>query len=876
MSIVPAGSPQPAPASRRLGKRSIPAIVVALVLIGIAVPPMINVSRFRTRIADAISRALGRPVTVGGISLRLLPQPGFDLANLAVGDDPAFGYEPILRADEVTASLRLSSLWRGQLEIAQLRLRYPSLNLVRNAAGQWNLESLLWRASRTETAPTMAAPQRRPRFPYIAAESGRINFKFGEEKTAFALTDADFKLWSPAENEWRTQLQATPFRSDVPSNDTGIVRAEGSFRRAQLLRDVPMQMRLNWSEGQLGQITKLIYGRDRGWRGGVQLNLALEGTASALRITSAASVREFQRYDISGGEPLRLDAKCSGVFRAEDKAIHGLECQAPVERGMVKLAGDVTVPKLQSYSLELSAKDIPANAVVRLLRHAKAELPNDLSAAGVFNAGFVGHRESNDISRFHRPVAGLPEAAESQWSGTGEGTGIVLHSATLGKNLELGTLRFSMGFCPNGGNCPGGRVARQGAQPSSAQVRSAKPAVGEGPRINFASFSIPLGGTTPASASGWISSRGYSLQIKGDTELARLLQVGRATGIAVPRFGLFGEAKLDVALNGDWVGFTPVRSFGRAQIRSARAEVPGIAGPVLVQSAQMELADKQVLLHHLTAQIGKSVFSGEAQFRRRCEDVAACFSRFDVQADTINVEELNKLFNPRMKRQPWYKFFGSGGEASALAKMHASGKIATKRLQLGQLTASRVTAAFTWNAGRLALTGTSAELLGGSEAGDWQADFTGEEPVYSGSGTVANIAASQLAGLVHAAPGTGTLNSTYQIKMKGWTRSELWSSADAAAEFDWRNGSWRNVQLGRTPLQFSDLAGHIALANGSLQIANSKMRSGSGAYALSGTIKGNELALQFERDNGTAYRLRGTVQKPLVVMPPATAASLKP
>ncbi len=63
MSIVPAGNAQPALASRRFGKKSILAIVVALILIGISVPPFINVSRYRARIADAISRALGRPVT---------------------------------------------------------------------------------------------------------------------------------------------------------------------------------------------------------------------------------------------------------------------------------------------------------------------------------------------------------------------------------------------------------------------------------------------------------------------------------------------------------------------------------------------------------------------------------------------------------------------------------------------------------------------------------------------------------------------------------------------------------------------------------------------------------------------------------------------
>jgi hypothetical protein len=820
---------------------------VALMLIGIAVPPFMNVSHYRARIAEAISRALGRPVTLAGISLRLLPQPGFDLANLVVGDDPAFSYEPILRADEVTAYLSLSSLWRGQLEIARLRLKYPSLNLVRTPDGKWNLESLLWRASRTQTAPTMAGPQRRPRFPYIEAESGRINFKFGQEKSAFALTEADFKLWSPTENEWRTHLEAKPFRTDLPINDTGVLRADGSFRRAEWLRDVPMQMRLSWSNGQLGQLTRLIYGRDRGWRGGVQFNVLLEGTATALQVTGAASVHDFQRYDISGGEPLRLDAKCTGTFRSEDKAIHGLNCQVPFERGMVKVEGQATAAKGRPYKLALTVQDVPANAVTTILRHAKADLPNDLSATGVLNASFNGQRAEND--------------SEGKWSGTGEGTGIVLRSATLGKNLELGTLRFLTGL-------PARPARQRGA---------AKPVAERQSRINFDSFQIPLGAATPSSGSGWISSQGYNLQVQGDAELSRLLQVARATGIAGPRFGLFGTARLDVALSGEWVGFARVRTFGRAQIRSARAEVPGIASPVHIQSAQIELADDQVLFHNLTAQIGKSVFSGEAQFPRSCNDVASCASSFDVRAETISLEELNTLFNPRLKRQPWYKFFGSGGEASALARMRASGRIAAKRLLLGQLTATKVSAGFTLDSGRLGLTKTSAELLGGSQMGEWQADFTGDKPVYSGSGTVANIAAGQLAGMVHAALGTGTVNGTYHIKMSGWTGRELWSSASAASDFDWRNGLWHNVQLGRTPLQFSDLAGQIALANGNFRIPASKIKIQSGGtYALSGSITGGELALQFKRDNSVAYRLRGTLQKPLLEPAPATEASLKP
>ena len=90
------------------------------------------------------------------IELRLLPQPGFYLENVAIGDDPAYSAEPILHAEEVTAYLSLSSLWRGRLEIARLNLKYPSLNLVEREDASWNLESLLWKASRTQAAPTSA------------------------------------------------------------------------------------------------------------------------------------------------------------------------------------------------------------------------------------------------------------------------------------------------------------------------------------------------------------------------------------------------------------------------------------------------------------------------------------------------------------------------------------------------------------------------------------------------------------------------------------------------------------------------------------------------------------------------------------------------
>src|SRR6266481_5705131 len=212
-------------------------------------------SRLKTRIAHSIGVALQRQVEIGSVHLRLLPRPGFDLENFVVHDDPGFGAEPVLRAQEVSAALRLSSLLRGRIEISRLSLTEPSLNLTRNSESRWNIEKLLERTAQTTVAPTGKAPsESRPGFPYIEAEHGRINFKFGPEKKPFALTEADYALWQDSENAWGVRLKARPFRTDFNLSDTGQFKASGTWQRAATLRDTPVQFDLQWNGAQLGQL----------------------------------------------------------------------------------------------------------------------------------------------------------------------------------------------------------------------------------------------------------------------------------------------------------------------------------------------------------------------------------------------------------------------------------------------------------------------------------------------------------------------------------------------------------------------------------------------------------------------------------------------
>ena len=235
--------------------------------------------RLRTRIVRSISLALGRPVDVGSVTLRLLPQPGFELENFVVHEDPEFGAEPVLQSSDVVATVRVSSLLRGRLEIARLSLTEPSLNLVRNSEGRWNLEKLVERAASTPVAPTAKTRSEvRPGFPYIEADHGRINFKFGQEKKPYTLTEANFALWQDSENAWGIRLKAQPMRTDFNLSDTGVLEVDGSWQRSANLHETPLQFTVQWEGAQLGQVTKLTLGQDKGWRGAVRLSATLTGT----------------------------------------------------------------------------------------------------------------------------------------------------------------------------------------------------------------------------------------------------------------------------------------------------------------------------------------------------------------------------------------------------------------------------------------------------------------------------------------------------------------------------------------------------------------------------------------------------------------------
>jgi AsmA protein len=310
-------------------------VVLAVVLL-VVTPPLLNVNRLKRRIATSISSSLGRPVQLDGVTMHLLPVPGFTLQNFVVSEDPAFGSEPIIRAQVVNVTLRPSSLWRRHVEFSSMTFETPSLNLVRNPAGEWNVQSLLMHAASVNTAPTAqrkAGPE--PRFPYIEATGARVNVKLGQEKKPFSLTDADFALWLTSPQEWRVRAKGTPTRTDTNISDPGTLKLEGSLKRAATMAEVPVDLTASWTGAPMGEASKLLSGQDAGWRGNLNVEATLLGMLGAAKLTTTIHVEELRRSEFVPVEAMDVRAECRGTLDVTAAVVKDPDCavRTPIADG---------------------------------------------------------------------------------------------------------------------------------------------------------------------------------------------------------------------------------------------------------------------------------------------------------------------------------------------------------------------------------------------------------------------------------------------------------------------------------------------------------------------------------------------------------------
>jgi AsmA family len=863
-------------------RRGVAAIAALLLLLFLFRP---GVHQLRNRIATTIGSALGRRVAIDNVRLRVLPRPGFDLEGLVIYDDPEFSAEPMIRAQEVSAAIRFRSLLRGRIEIAMLSANEPSINLVRNDQGRWNLASLLERNAQIPAAPTgKPASERRPAFPYLEADHARINFKIGQTKKSYALMDADVALWQDSENSWGARMKAAPVRTDFNLTDTGLLQINTTWQRASNLRATPLQLAVQWQTGQLGQITKLLSGKDRGWRGEVNFTAKVSGTPEALLIQSQTVVDDFRRYDIVDSENVRLATSCSGQYNAVTSALSDLLCESPVSGGTLRLRGAVSVVSpLPNYDLTVEAEQVPLAAVVRLLRQAKKQIPSDLTASGSLNAEF----------RATRHVSADPADAQNgslpQWSGSGSAADVLLSSNQGKVEIALGTIPLALvsinSVAPDSHGGPHGHTRQkedQDHEPAETHLRI-------GPA------SVAVNGSAPLNAGGWISAAGYRLFLGGDTELKDLFRLENLLGLPVWRPAAEGSAKLDVNLSGPWQGFAVPIALGTAQLRNVRAEMHGLNIPIEISSATLSLDRDAVKMEKISARIGSTHWSGGVTAPRHCTPSApvpspasACVFQFDLSADQLSTGDLAEWFAPHPAKRPWYRILTSSVTPglSPLLAIQAHGNLHVGRFELKKVFATQVATQVNLDRGKVTLSALRAQLLQGTHQGNWIIDLSGYDasspdapthnvsaqssthPVrYHGSGTLQNIELEQVGRLMNDDWIEGTADASFDGSGYGNSFREMLSHSDYQLTFAMRNGSLPHIEIpgSPVPLPVHRFSGELQLKRSVWELSAGRLESRDGIYQVTGTVSpDSQVDFVLTRGDELSWTLTGTLADPLV------------
>lgn len=790
---------------------------------------------------------LGRRVEIAAIHIRFLPRPGLELENLIIYDNPEFGAEPLLRSPDVSAWLRVSSLLRRRIEISSLDLNNASLNLSRNSDGKWNFEELVERASKSSTAPTTAG-KREPRriFPYIEAGHARINFKDGLEKTHFAFTNAEFSLWQESENQWGMRLRGSPIRTDANLTDTGVISMNGVWQRAAVLYDTPVQFSLDWKQAQIGQMSRLLFGTDKEWRGSVALSSHFSGTLRNLQITSEASIDQLRRQDMPAGTDFTLAAECSAEYDSDQRSLTNVDCNSPTGDGSLELKGSAAGIPFSSYNLTLLAKNAPVQSAIELLRHVNQTLPRDLNATGNMDLAFSLRRASSSTA--------------AQLLGEGEATGVRLSSRAR-TELILGRVPFAL------------------VTPSSTS-KSQAGALNNFPKLQIGPINVALGRPVPVQAHLVISRSGYTASIRGEAGLKRLLQAAQMLRLPAPQVSAEGITSLDLNLAGAWDLATPALT-GTAQLRAVHAQVRGMNSPFQVRRADLAIDNDAVRVKNLDALAAGSTWRGSLVIPRPCATPDTCRIQFHLRSAETSALALNRLFNPLAAKRPWYKILAIGNSSNYFAKATATGSVAIDKLILGGAVCTRFSSDLDLEKAKLSLTNTHGNLLGGQTAANFKADFSVRPPMYSGTGNFDGVWLSSISELMHTGWIDGEGSANYRFTTSGWNLQDLLKQAEVDAKFSIKDGEFPHILLSENaePLRSSVFSGQLVFRDGAFSLDDTELVSDSGIFNVSGTASlTGDLDLKMTGENSGGYNVSGTLDQTRVspITNPPTQAALKP
>lgn len=155
---------------RRLWVKVVLAAAVLFVAVIVIVPFFVNGTALKPTVESNLSSAIGRNVTIGSLSFSLL-SGSLVAKDIAIADDPTFSASPFIRAGQLNVGVEIVPLlFHHQVNITNLVINQPVIQLVQDRAGKWNY-STIGASSPSQPSSAGAGAQNQPSQPAPASNA---------------------------------------------------------------------------------------------------------------------------------------------------------------------------------------------------------------------------------------------------------------------------------------------------------------------------------------------------------------------------------------------------------------------------------------------------------------------------------------------------------------------------------------------------------------------------------------------------------------------------------------------------------------------------------------------------------------------------------
>ncbi|MEK7699863.1 MAG: AsmA family protein, partial [Planctomycetota bacterium] len=117
-------------------------VILPLIACVIAAPFVINLNNYKGKIVNIAKSNLGRDMDFDNIEISLLSGLGAEIRGLRIAENPEFGKGDFVHLERLQIKIKLFPLLKKQVQVKELILEKPRIQLIKNQKGEFNFKDL--------------------------------------------------------------------------------------------------------------------------------------------------------------------------------------------------------------------------------------------------------------------------------------------------------------------------------------------------------------------------------------------------------------------------------------------------------------------------------------------------------------------------------------------------------------------------------------------------------------------------------------------------------------------------------------------------------------------------------------------------------------